>query len=37
VPEAMKPRRIEIGVRHDAVGETKALDSRAAKPVVKAA
>jgi molecular chaperone IbpA len=37
VPEAMKPRRIQIGVRHDAAGETKALDSRTAKPATKAA
>jgi molecular chaperone IbpA len=37
VPEAMKPRRIEIGVRRDAAGETKALDTRAAMPATKAA
>ena len=36
VPEAMKPRRIEIGARHDAVG-TKTLESRAARPANKAA
>jgi molecular chaperone IbpA len=36
VPEAMKPRRIEIGGWHDAVGN-KILESRAAKPANKAA
>jgi molecular chaperone IbpA len=35
VPEAMKPRRIEIGARHDP--ETKTVDSPAAKRANKAA
>jgi molecular chaperone IbpA len=37
VPEGMKPRRIEIDVRHGAVGETKTLDSRGVEPATKAA
>jgi molecular chaperone IbpA len=37
VPEAMKPRRIEITVGHDVSKDAKTLDAAKARPAIKAA